>query len=179
MSRIGKLPVIIPAGVSIDLHGRTIKITGPKGELKLTAMHRVDLEQQDNQIIVTRKTDDDKAFQGLTRSLIQNMVTGVTEGFSKELEMTGIGYRANVEGEELVLNAGYSHPVRVKAPEGISFKVTEGKIVVTGIDKQLVGQVAADIRAVRKPEPYKGKGIHYVGEYIRRKAGKAAKAGAK
>lgn len=176
MSRIGKLPVALPQGVSAEIHGHTVKITGPKGELKQTFLHQVAVEEQDGKIIVSRKSDEDKAVHGLSRALLYNMVHGVSEGYTKSLEMVGIGYRAAVDGEDLVLAVGYSHPVRIPAPEGIKFSVQEGKIQVSGIDKQLVGQVAADIRAVRKPEPYKGKGIRYVGEFVRRKAGKAAKA---
>lgn len=176
MSRIGKLPVKLPEGVTAELDGHRVTITGPKGELKATFLPEVSFEVKDGEIIVSRRSDEDRAVHGLTRALIANMVHGVTDGFSKELEMTGIGYRAQVEGEDLVMAIGFSHPVKIKAPEGIKFSVTEGKIKVEGIDKGLVGQIAANVRAVRPPEPYKGKGIHYVGEYIRRKAGKTAKA---
>lgn len=176
MSRIGKMPVKLPEGVTAEISGRAVTIKGPKGELKQTFLPQVDVELKDSEILVTRKTDDDRAFHGLTRALIMNMVKGVTEGFSKELEMIGIGYRANVEGEDLVLAIGFSHPVKIIAPPGIKFSVIEGKIKVEGIDKTLVGQIAANIRSVRPPEPYKGKGIHYIGEYIRRKPGKTAKA---
>ncbi len=176
MSRIGKLPIKLPEGVTAEVSGHTVKITGPKGELKDTFRPEVSFELKDWTLIVSRASDDDKAVHGLTRALLANMVKGVTEGFSRELEMTGIGYRANVEGTDLVMAIGFSHPVRIGAPEGIKFTVAEGKIKVEGIDKALVGQIAANIRAVRPPEPYKGKGIHYVGEYIRRKAGKTAKA---
>lgn len=176
MSRIGKLPVKIPEGVTVEVTGHTVHVTGPKGELKQTFLPQVEIKVTGGEIVVTRKSDDDKAVHGLTRAIIANMVHGVTEGYSKELEMTGIGYRANVEGSDLVMAIGYSHPVKIPAPEGIKFSVAEGKIKVEGIDKELVGQVAANIRAARPPEPYKGKGIHYVGEYIRRKAGKTAKA---
>lgn len=176
MSRIGKLAITIPDGVTVEISGHNVTITGPKGELKQTFLKQVDFTAELGQIVVTRKTDDDKAVHGLTRALLANMVEGVTTGFSKELEMTGIGYRAQVEGIDLVMAIGFSHPVKIEAPEGIRLSVTEGKIKVEGIDKALVGQIAANIRAVRPPEPYKGKGIHYVGEYIRRKAGKTAKA---
>jgi large subunit ribosomal protein L6 len=176
MSRIGKLPVSIPEGVVIEIHGHTIKVTGPKGELKATFLPQVDIVEEDGQLVVTRKSDNDKAIHGLTRSLLYNMVEGVSQGFVKDLEMTGIGYRAVMEGEDLVLAIGFSHPVRIEAPEGIKLSVVDGRIKVEGFDKALVGQIAANIRSVRPPEPYKGKGIHYVGEYIRRKAGKTAKA---
>lgn len=176
MSRIGKLPVAIPEGVEVIMTGQTVTVRGPKGELKQTFRPEVSLEVKDGQVLVSRRTDDDKALHGLYRSLVANMVRGVTEGYSKELEMTGIGYRANVEGTDLVMAVGFSHPVKIAAPGGIKFSVNEGKIRVEGFDKALVGQIAANIRAVRPPEPYKGKGIHYIGEYIRRKAGKTAKA---
>ena len=176
MSRIGKLPVALPQGVSAEIHGHTVKIVGPKGELKQSFLPQVSVEEQEGHLLVARKSDEDKAVHGLSRALLYNMVHGVSEGYTKSLEMVGIGYRSAVEGEDLVLTVGYSHPVRITAPAGIKFQVADGKINVSGIDKQLVGQVAADIRAVRKPEPYKGKGIRYVGEKVRRKAGKAAKA---
>lgn len=176
MSRIGKLPVVLPQGVSAEIHGHTVKVVGPKGELKTSFLPQVSIEESDSNLIVSRKSDEHKAIHGLSRALLYNMVNGVSEGYTKSLEMVGIGYRAAVEGEDLVLNVGYSHPVRIEAPNGIKFQVADGKINVSGIDKQLVGQVAANIRAVRKPEPYKGKGIRYVGEFVRRKAGKAAKA---
>lgn len=176
MSRIGKLPIKLPVGVTAEVSGHTVVVRGPKGELKETFLPQVSLELKDGELVVTRQSDEDKAVHGLTRALIANMVHGVTEGYSKELEMTGIGYRAEVTGVDLVMAIGFSHPVKIEAPEGIKFSVDEGKIKVEGIDKALVGQIAANIRAVRPPEPYKGKGIHYVGEYIRRKAGKTAKA---
>jgi large subunit ribosomal protein L6 len=179
MSRIGKLPVKLPTGVVVEIHGHTVKVTGPKGELKDTFLNKVSITEEESQIIVSRKSDEDKAIHGLTRALIYNMVEGVSNGYTKQLEMVGIGYRAVVEGEDLVLMVGYSHPVRITAPSGIKFALADGKIQVSGIDKQLVGQTAAEIRAVRKPEPYKGKGIRYVGEVVRRKAGKSAKAGGK
>jgi large subunit ribosomal protein L6 len=179
MSRIGKLPVKLPEGVAVEIHGHTVKISGPRGELKDTFLPQVTVVEEEGSLIVTRRADEDRAVHGLTRALLANMVEGVSKGFVKQLEMVGIGYRSNVEGEDLVLTVGYSHPVRISAPNGINLAVQDGKIHVSGIDKQLVGQVAADIRAVRKPEPYKGKGIRYVGEKVRRKAGKAAKAGSK
>lgn len=174
MSRIGKLPVLIPEGVTVEVDGDTATVRGPKGELKQAIRPEVSLEVKEDQAILTRKSDEDKDLHGLYRALLANMIHGVTEGYSKELEMTGIGYRANVEGSDLVMSIGFSHPVKIKAPEGIKFSVNEGIIKVEGSDKALVGQIAANIRAVRPPEPYKGKGIHYVGEYIRRKPGKAA-----
>jgi large subunit ribosomal protein L6 len=137
---------------------------------------QIKAEVKDGQIIVERSKEEDSALHGLTRALINSLVEGVTKGFTKDLEMAGIGYRASLEGSNLVLNVGYSHPVKISAPEGITFTINEGKITVAGSDKVVVGQIAANIRAVRPPEPYKGKGIHYVGEYIRRKPGKAAKA---
>jgi large subunit ribosomal protein L6 len=176
MSRIGKLPVIIPEGVTVEVNGHIVNVSGPRGELKRTFQRQVDIKVEEGKVIVTRKSDEDKAAHGLSRALIANMVEGVNTGFSRELEMTGIGYRANLEGENLVMAIGFSHPVKIEAPAGIKFSVIEGKIRVEGADKELVGQMAANIRAVRPPEPYKGKGIHYVGEYIRRKAGKTAKA---
>lgn len=176
MSRIGKLPVVLPDGVAAEVHGRTVTIVGPKGELKQTFLPEVTVTLEGGRLVVERKSDNDKAVHGLTRALLANMVDGVSKGFVKQLEMVGIGYRSNVEGEDLVLTVGYSHPVRISAPNGIKFAVQDGKIHVSGIDKQAVGQIAAEIRAVRKPEPYKGKGIRYVGEKVRRKAGKAAKA---
>lgn len=176
MSRIGKLAIKIPDQVTVDVAGRTVTVKGPKGELKQTFLSQVDVSTETGEVVVTRKTDEDKAVHGLTRALIANMVEGVTTGFSKELEMTGIGYRASVEEGNLVMAIGYSHPVKIEAPDGIILSVTEGKIKVAGIDKALVGQIAANIRSVRPPEPYKGKGIHYMGEHIRRKAGKTAKA---
>lgn len=175
-SRIGKMPVVIPEGVTVDQQGGVLTVHGPKGELKLHLHPSVTAKIDSGQVELSVKSENDKAFHGLTRALIANMVLGVVQGFIKELEMTGIGYRAAVEGRDLVLTVGFSHPVKIAAPEGIVFSVVEGKIIVTGIDKHVVGQIAAKVRDVRPPEPYKGKGIHYVGEYIRRKPGKAAKA---
>lgn len=176
MSRIGKMPIPVPEGVTAEVVGRTVKVTGPKGTLSIEHLPQVSVKIEGGIILVETKDELSRAVHGLTRALISNMVEGVTKGFSKDLEMTGIGYRASLEGLDLVLNVGYSHQVKIKAPEGISFTINEGRITVSGFDKGLVGQIAADIRAVRPPEPYKGKGIHYVGEYIRRKPGKAAKA---
>jgi large subunit ribosomal protein L6 len=178
MSRIGKEPVPIPDGVDVALAGGTVTVKGPRGELSHTVPDGVTVELADNQVVVTRASDHRKhrALHGLTRSLIANMVTGVTAGYSKSLEIVGVGYRAQARGNNaLVIQAGYSHPVEVTAPEGVTFEVpSPTRITVSGYDKQVVGQVAADIRAIRKPEPYKGKGIRYAGEQVRRKAGKAA-----
>jgi large subunit ribosomal protein L6 len=178
MSRIGKEPVPIPDGVDVALAGGTVTVKGPRGELSHTVPDGVTVDLADNQVVVTRASDHRKhrALHGLTRSLIANMVTGVTSGYSKSLEIVGVGYRAQARGNNaLVIQAGYSHPVEVVAPEGVTFEVpTPTRITVSGYDKQVVGQVAADIRAIRKPEPYKGKGIRYAGEQVRRKAGKAA-----
>jgi large subunit ribosomal protein L6 len=178
MSRIGKEPVPIPDGVDVALAGGTVTVKGPRGELSHTVPDGVTVDLTDNQVVVTRASDHrrHRALHGLTRSLIANMVTGVTAGYSKSLEIVGVGYRAQARGNNaLVIQAGYSHPVEVVAPEGVTFEVpTPTRITVSGYDKQVVGQVAADIRAIRKPEPYKGKGIRYAGEQVRRKAGKAA-----
>jgi large subunit ribosomal protein L6 len=178
MSRIGKEPVPIPSGVDVALADGTVTVKGPKGELSQTVPEGITVEITDDQVVVTRASDHrtHRALHGLTRSLIANMVTGVTAGYSKSLEIVGVGYRAQARGSNaLVIQAGYSHPVEVTAPEGVTFEVpSPTRITVSGADKQVVGQVAADIRAVRKPEPYKGKGIRYAGEQVRRKAGKAA-----
>ena len=179
MSRIGKKPVIIPANVTVDIaEGNTVTVKGPKGTLTEKISPDMMIEQ-DNGVLHVKRPSDDKqhrALHGLTRSLIHNMVVGVTEGFAKNLEIEGVGYRAQLQGSKLVLNMGYSHPVEFEAPEGISFEVpAPNRITVKGISKQQVGQMAADIRAVREPEPYKGKGIRYAGEYVRRKEGKTGK----
>lgn len=181
MSRIGKLAITVPDGVTITISDNQVAVDGPKGQLSTHVLPVVKVDLTDGVVSVTRKNDSKPArsAHGLTRQLIANMVTGVTEGFVKRLEMKGVGYRAAAEGEQkLNLSVGFSHPVIINAPEGISFKVEKNVIVITGIDKQKVGQIAAEIRQVRPPEPYKGKGIMYQGERIRRKAGKAAKAGA-
>ena len=178
MSRIGKHPVIVPAGVTVEIDGHTVKVTGPKGTLERTFTPSTTLTLEDGQITVglIEGVADSNAQQGLTRTLIHNMVVGVSEGFSKKLEMTGVGYRATLKGSDLELLLGYSNPVFYKAPENITFEVPDNThIIVKGISKEQVGQVAAEIRMKRPPEPYKGKGIHYDGEYIRRKLGKAAK----
>jgi large subunit ribosomal protein L6 len=177
MSRIGKRPIDIPAGVSVSLSPGRVMVNGPLGELSQQVPRRIAVEQQDAALLVTRPTErgDDRALHGLTRTLVANMVEGVTKGFQKSLEIQGVGYRAALRGADLELNVGYSHTVVVKPPQGIAFEVpAPTRVVVKGIDKQRVGQVAAEIRSVRPPEPYKGKGIRYEGEYVRRKAGKRA-----
>lgn len=177
MSHIGKQPINIEKGVEVMLDERDIAVKGPKGTLSWTLPKGIGLDIKDDSVTVIMKKEDKNLlkFYGLTRALVANMVTGVTKGFDKKLEMAGVGYRARVDGRSLVLNVGYSHPVKIDPPEGITIQAEEGIITVSGINKQLVGDVASKIRAVRKPEPYKGKGIKYVGEKIRRKAGKAAK----
>jgi len=181
MSRIGKAPIPVPSSVQVTIRGSDVTVKGPKGELTRTFHRDIAVRLEDNQLVVSRPTEQrqHRALHGLSRALLANMVHGVTEGFQKELEINGVGYRAQVEGETLVLNVGYSHPVEIVPPPGISISVEKGyrNITVHGVDKELVGRVAARIRAVRKPEPYKGKGIRYVGEYVRRKAGKAGKIG--
>ena len=178
MSRIGSSPVTVPSGVEIDIDGPTVTVKGPKGELTRTLPGDVAVTLDDGQVKLERPDDErrSKAMHGLARSLVQNMVIGVTEGYRKELEIVGVGYRAQAKGKDgLELALGFSHPVKVEAPDGITFEVPSNtRIDVVGVDKEVVGQVAADIRAIRKPEPYKGKGVRYVGEYVRRKAGKAA-----
>ncbi|PIX99258.1 50S ribosomal protein L6 [bacterium (Candidatus Howlettbacteria) CG_4_10_14_3_um_filter_37_10] len=178
MSRIGKLPIEIPSGVTVDLVENLVKVIGQKGSLELEVSELLNIKKDEASITVAPKeeTTISRQLWGLTRTLISNMVTGVSSGYEKQLEIVGIGYRAQMQGNKLVVNAGYSHPVEFNPPEGISLKVEKNTITVSGFDKQLVGQVAANIREIRKPEPYKGKGIKYVGEHIRRKAGKAAKA---
>lgn len=176
MSRIGKAPIPLPQGVELKQAGSTVEVKGPKGSLSHTIPDGISLQVADGEIHVKRKGDAKRvrSLHGLSRTLIANMVTGVTEGFEKGLEIVGIGYRAAVQGKNLQLNLGYSHPVIYPVPEGIEVEVEkQNKITVKGIDKQQVGQVAAEIRSFRKPEPYKGKGIRYVGEQVRRKAGKA------
>ena len=178
MSRIGKKPVTVPAGVTVTINGNEVKVKGPKGELDRTFSDLVTISQEGEEILVARndETTESNAQQGLTRTLIHNMVVGVSEGFEKKLELTGVGYRAQLKGKDLDLSLGYSHPVIYACPENISFEVPDNThITVKGISKEQVGQVAAEIRSKRPPEPYKGKGIHYEGEYIRRKLGKAAK----
>jgi large subunit ribosomal protein L6 len=177
MSRIGRQPIELPSGVSVSISPGRVMVNGPLGELSQQVPQRMNVEQQDGSVVVTRPSErgDDRALHGLTRSLIANMVEGVTNGFSKRLEIQGVGYRASLRGVDLELNVGYSHPVVLKAPAGITFEVpTPTEVIVKGIDKQQVGQTAAEVRKVRPPEPYKGKGIRYEGEYVRRKVGKRA-----
>ena len=177
MSRIGKMPVIIPDGIQVELKDDLIIVKGQKGELQEKIHPEISVEIKDGVITVRRPTDGKfhRSLHGLTRSLIQNMVTGLTEGNQKKLEITGVGYRAEVKGKTLVLQLGYSHPIYLRPPEGIDIQTPgPNQIVIQGIDKHLVGQVAAKIRSFRPPEPYKGKGIRYEGEYVRRKAGKSA-----
>ena len=178
MSRIGRQPIELPASVNVSLSPGRVMVNGPLGELTQDVPARMKIEQSDGVITVTRPTErgDDRALHGLTRSLIANMVEGVTKGFEKRLELQGVGYRAAMQGTDLRLDVGYSHPVVIKAPQGISFEVpVPTRIIVKGIDKEAVGQVAANIRKIRKPEPYKGKGVRYVGERVLRKAGKTGK----
>jgi len=177
MSRIGRQPIELPSGVSVSLSPGRVMVNGPLGELTQQVPVRMQVEQQDTTIVVSRPTErgDDRALHGLTRSLIANMVEGVTSGFQKRLEIQGVGYRAALRGTDLELSVGYSHPVVLKAPMGITFEVpTPTEVLVKGIDKQQVGEIAAQVRKVRPPEPYKGKGIRYEGEYVRRKVGKRA-----
>ncbi len=177
MSRIGKKPIEVPAGVLVSVDPGRVTVSGPKGELRQVVPQRMKISQEDGSIVVERPTErgDDRALHGLTRSLIANMVEGVTQGFEKRLEIQGVGYRAALSGTNLELQVGYSHSVRVTPREGITFEVpVPTQVVVRGIDKQMVGQTAAEIRKVRPPEPYKGKGIRYEGEYVRRKVGKRA-----
>jgi large subunit ribosomal protein L6 len=178
MSKIGKLPVSVPQGVSVDIADRLVNVTGPKGTLSFEFRPEVNVEVADNKVKVSRKNESKfaKSLHGLTRSIIANMVKGVTDGHEKTLEIVGVGYRAAKQGEDLVLNVGYSHPVVVSPLNGIKIDTQENKIIVTGTDKVVVGEMAARIRRVRPPEPYKGKGIKYLDEIIRRKAGKAVKA---
>jgi large subunit ribosomal protein L6 len=177
MSRIGKQPIELPASVNVSLSPGRVMVNGPLGELTQEIPARMQIDQTEGVITVTRPTErgDDRALHGLTRTLIANMVEGVTKGFEKRLELQGVGYRAALQGSDLRLDVGYSHPVVIKAPQGITFEVpVPTQIVVKGVAKQQVGQIAAEIRKVRPPEPYKGKGIRYEGEYVRRKVGKRA-----
>lgn len=176
MSRIGKKPISLPAGVKVTVDGNTITVQGSKGTLVQELPEGITITQEDNQVQVQRANDNkqQRAYHGLSRALIANMVEGVTNGFEKKLELVGVGYRAQMQGKKLVISIGFSHPVEVDAPEGIEFEVpAPTRITIKGINKQLVGNTAAHIRAIRKPEPYKGKGIKYEHEFIRRKAGKA------
>jgi large subunit ribosomal protein L6 len=180
VSRIGKLPIEIPTGVDIQVDGSHVIVKGPNGTLERSFSPLVTISKEENQIKVTRDSDEKKvrALHGTTRAVIQNMVTGTTSGFTKVLEVVGVGYKAEMNGNDMVINVGFSHPVDVKAPEGITFDVTEKNRVITikGANKEVVGQVAADIRGLRPPEPYKGKGIRYQNERVRRKSGKTAAA---
>jgi large subunit ribosomal protein L6 len=177
MSRIGRTPIPLPDGVSVEISGQKVTVAGPKGELRHTVVEPIRVSESDGTLVVTRPTDrgPHRALHGLSRTLVANMVQGVSDGFERRLEIQGVGYRAQVRGSSLELAVGFSHPVTIEPPEGIQFEVpTPTQVVVRGIDKQAVGQVAAQIRAVRPPEPYKGKGIRYAGEIVRRKVGKRA-----
>ena len=178
MSRIGRLPITIPAGVEVKLEGRQVSVKGPKGELSRTLAEGITVSEEDGTLTVSRPNDEreSRSLHGLTRTLINNMIIGVTDGYSKKLEIVGTGYRVLAKGSDLEFALGYSHPVPVKAPQGITFEVASAtKLAVSGIDKQQVGEVAANIRKLRRPDPYKGKGVRYEGEQVRRKAGKAGK----
>jgi large subunit ribosomal protein L6 len=179
VSRIGLMPVPLPKGVTVNIEGSTVQVKGPKGELVRTLNPEMQIKLEENRLLVERPTDQrrHRALHGLTRALLNNMVLGVSQGFTRRLEIEGVGYRAEIQGKNLVLNVGYSHPVVVEPPPGISFEVEKGTRVfaVLGADKEMVGEMAARIRRIRPPEPYKGKGIRYQGEHVRRKAGKAGK----
>ena len=182
MSRIGRLPIAVPAGVDVAIDGRNVTVKGPKGSLSRELHAEMTVARDGDSIVVTRPSEakTHKQLHGLTRTLVNNMVVGVTDGYRKPLEITGVGYRAALVGRKLQLNLGYSHPIEIDPPAGISFEVENPtKLAVVGIDKELVGEIAARVRATRKPEPYKGKGVRYAGEVIRRKAGKAGKIGGK
>lgn len=178
MSRIGKMPIPVPSGVTTSIDGRSVTVTGPKGSLSLDVADPITIVEEDGSLVVQRPNDESssKSLHGLTRTLVSNMVTGVTEGYSKTLEIVGTGYKVTAKGQDLDFALGYSHSITVRAPDGISFAVeSPTRFSVAGIDKQLVGETAANIRKLRKPEPYKGKGVRYENEVIRRKAGKAGK----
>lgn len=178
MSRIGKNPIAIPAGVDVTVAGQDVKVKGPKGELSLTVTSPIQVAVEENNIVVTRPNDEreNRALHGLNRSLLNNLVVGVTQGYTTKLEIYGVGYRVHAKGKDLEFALGYSHPVPIEAPEGITFQVeSPTKFSVSGIDKQLVGQISANIRRLRRPDPYKGKGVRYEGEQIRRKVGKTGK----
>ena len=178
MSRIGNKPVVIPAGVTVDVKDHTVTVKGPKGELSYRFNQNISLEQREGEVVFTRPDDskENKTIHGTTRAVFNNMVVGVTDGFQKELELIGVGYRAQLQGKKLVLNVGYSHPVEFTPEEGVEIEVPSNtKVIVKGYDKQKVGELAANIRGVRPPEPYKGKGIRYVDEFVRRKEGKTGK----
>ena len=177
MSRIGRAPIPIPDGVSVDIAGQKVTVTGPKGELRHTVVEPIRISQEDGTLVVTRPTDrgPHRALHGLSRTLVANMVEGVSNGFERQLDIVGVGYRAQLKGQTLELAVGFSHPVTIQPPEGIAFEVpAPTQVVVRGIDKQAVGEITAQIRGVRPPEPYKGKGIRYAGEEVRRKVGKRA-----
>ena len=178
MSRIGKAPINLPSGVEVSIAGRTVTVKGPKGTLSRDIPGDIVVRKEENTLVVERPNDErtNRSLHGLSRTLVNNMVVGVTEGFTKELEIVGVGYRAEAQGQNLRLALGFSHPVIVPAPDGISFEIpAQTRVIVKGIDKELVGQVAANIRSIRKPEPYKGKGVRYLNERILRKAGKTGK----
>lgn len=177
MSRIGRLPITVPSGVDVTIDGAAVSVKGPKGELRHEVAHPIEVALQEGTLTVTRPNDEreSRSLHGLTRTLIDNMIVGVTAGYEKQLEVVGTGYRVQAKGQDLEFALGYSHPVPVKAPEGIAFRVEGNKVTVSGIDKQRVGETAANIRKLRRPDPYKGKGVRYAGEQIRRKAGKAGK----
>lgn len=181
MSRVGKKPIVLPKGVTVDIHENTVKVKGPKGELARSFAPEIQIALENGEVVVRRSSDarQVRALHGTTRAILNNMVTGVSQGFTKALQVEGVGYKAEVKGKQLVMSLGYSHPITVEPPPGISFAWDEKArlITVSGIDRELVGQVAADLRAWRPPEPYKGKGLRYQGEKIKRKAGKAGKAG--
>jgi large subunit ribosomal protein L6 len=182
MSRIGRLPIAVPTAVDVTIDGRTVTVKGPKGTLSRAVHPDMSVRREEATLVVTRPTEQKahKQLHGLTRTLINNMVIGVSDGYRKGLEITGVGYRATLNGRKLQLNLGYSHPIEIDPPEGISFEVeSPTRLAVVGIDKELVGQMAAKVRSTRKPEPYKGKGVRYAGEQVRRKAGKAGKIGGK
>lgn len=178
MSRIGKLPITIPNGVDVELNGSNVTVKGPKGTMQREFSSLITIKKEDNRIVITRDSEEKniRALHGTTRAVLFNMVTGVSTGFERILEVEGVGYKADMDGKNLVLSVGYSHPVVVEPPSGIEFNVAEKnrQVVIKGMDKESLGQIAADIRKIRPPEPYKGKGIHYLGEVVRRKAGKKA-----
>lgn len=177
MSRVGRAPIAVPSSVQVNIQGQKVSVKGPRGELSREVVPDVRLHLQDGELVVTRPSDEPRAraMHGLTRALLANMVAGVDSGFRKTLELVGVGYRAQLQGTKLVLALGFSHPVEIEPPSGISFTVEGNRVHIDGIDKELVGQVAADIRKLRPPEPYLGKGIRYQGEFVRRKAGKSGK----
>jgi len=178
VSRIGKLPIVIPNGVDVELNGSKITVKGPKGTMQREFSSLITIKKEENRIVITRDSEEKtiRALHGTTRAVLNNMVTGVSAGFERILEVEGVGYKADMDGKNLVLSVGYSHPVVVEPPNGIEFNVAEKnrQVIIKGMDKESLGQIAADIRKIRPPEPYKGKGIHYLGEVIRRKAGKKA-----